>query len=273
MEQQIIESYLELKSLTKVAKLYKVDRTRTVRRILIENGYDIINYQNITKFNQHYFDNIDTEEKAYWLGFLYADGAVGLNKNIIELSLKLSDRNHLEKFRQALNCELVVKQDHYRSRFMVTNKHLKKTLISKGCTPRKSYTIIFPNFLPVNLKHHFIRGYFDGDGSIGVYKTKNNTYDKSSLRASLIGTNDFLSRVLLESLVNANIFTVNKNRGGDERVKHFQLSGQKAYNFLTYIYKDATVFLERKYIKYQFAVQSINRLNYYCGIKQGGCDS
>lgn len=53
---------------------------------------------------------IDTEEKAYWLGFLYADGAVSKNTNTIELSLKSSDISHLEKYKSSLSFE--------------TNKHI-----------------------------------------------------------------------------------------------------------------------------------------------------
>jgi len=65
-------------------------------------GIEIINKQNITKFNENYFDVIDNPDKAYWLGFLYADGAISSNNNTVELSLKSSDIKHLEKFRDNL---------------------------------------------------------------------------------------------------------------------------------------------------------------------------
>lgn len=65
-------------------------------------GITIVNKQNMCKFNEHIFDNIDTEEKAYWLGFIFADGYISsLNakyKNVFELSLSIKDLNHIKKF-------------------------------------------------------------------------------------------------------------------------------------------------------------------------------
>ena len=69
-----------------------------MRSILQENGIEVINYQNLTKFNENVFDSIDTEEKAYWLGFIFADGYISLKGNSFELSLKGSDSEHLDKF-------------------------------------------------------------------------------------------------------------------------------------------------------------------------------
>lgn len=51
------------------------------------------------------FENIDTEEKAYWLGFLYADGCVGSKESKVELSLAEKDLRHMEKFRSFIGIE------------------------------------------------------------------------------------------------------------------------------------------------------------------------
>jgi intein/homing endonuclease len=271
LEKQILESYLQTKSLTKTASIFGVDRTRTVRKIATKNGIEIINYHNKAKFDYRFFDTIDIENKAYWLGFLYADGNVSSGKrNLISIGLKLSDKGHLEKFRKDLNCSLLVRTDtksgRSRCRFAICNKHTKEQLVKLGCTPRKSYTLEFPK-LPHRLIHHFIRGYFDGDGCVGVYGDR-----KGDLKVSLLGTESFLKSVLAYSLTDSKLYLPNKNRGGDPRIKAFQCSGEKAYNFLRFIYRDSTVYLDRKYKLYQFAVQSINGLKYDCGIKQEGCD-
>lgn len=270
LEKQILESYLQTKSLTKTASIFNVDRTRTVRRIAVKNGVRIINHQNKVKFNYRYFDSIDTEVKAYWLGFLFADGNVSSgSRNHISIGLKLEDINHLEKFRKDVDCSLPVKVDtkngRSRCRFGFANKHTKEQLIKLGCTPKKSYNLVFPE-LDCQFTPHFIRGYFDGDGSVGIYN--------NSPRVSLLGTEEFLSSILIYTLIDANIYTANKHRGGDPRVKTFQLSGQKAFNFLRFIYLNSSIYLDRKYNLYnQVAVPFRNKWNNNCGIKQEGCDS
>lgn len=62
--------------------------------------------------NENYFEKIDSEEKAYWLGFLYADGNVRMHKNksgILKLKLKQSDKKHIEKFSKCLNSNYPIK--------------------------------------------------------------------------------------------------------------------------------------------------------------------
>ena len=71
----------------------------TLHRWLRKLNINLPNYHNALKFDNTVFDTIDTEEKAYWLGFMYADGYVQNNGNSVELSLKGSDVEHLEKFR------------------------------------------------------------------------------------------------------------------------------------------------------------------------------
>lgn len=146
-------------------------------RKLKAKGIEIINHQNETKFNEHIFDVIDTEEKAYWLGFIFADGYISSRDNGFELSLKGSDIEHLHKFNKFMehnkdNVKLgeVKNKDKtfLRCRWGIVNKHLWNTLNNLGCTPRKSLTLQFPN-ISEELEIPFIRGYFDGDGCLSYY--------------------------------------------------------------------------------------------------------
>lgn len=161
-------------SLTEMAKREGIDR-RTLSSHFKKLGIEVINKQNRPKFNKHIFDTIDTEEKAYWLGFIFADGYIGStpldpNKKSVynfEISLKLSDLEHLEKFKQFISFEKDVVCDNYRCRIMIANKHFWNILNGYGCIPRKSLTLQFPDksiFKSSDLVRHFIRGYFDGDG-------------------------------------------------------------------------------------------------------------
>ena len=131
-------------SLSKLSKQFKISR-KGFTIWLKSRNVQIRNLQNETKFNQHVFDSIDTEEKAYWLGFIFADGYVSTRDNTFEVSLKLSDFEHLEKLKKFLEWSGTVKKDSFRCRLSVVNKHLKQTLVNYGCTPRKSLTLKFPN--------------------------------------------------------------------------------------------------------------------------------
>lgn len=153
--------------------------------------------------NPYYFHVIDNEWKAYWLGFLYADGCVrhkisnkGKRINSLLLSLSSVDKNHIQKFLNSLQADypIVDYQIHgYNvSKITITNEQLVMDLINKGCVPNKSKILKFPNESQVPRQYikDFIRGYFDGNGYICIKKdTKVSTF-------SLLGTYQFLDATL-----------------------------------------------------------------------------
>lgn len=234
-------------SLTTLSKQFKFGRTH-FSKYLKTNNIEVINKQNAVKFNQHIFDIIDTEEKAYWLGFLFADGYISSRDNLMELSLMLSDKEHLEKFKKFLEWSGNVKTDHYRCRLYITNKHLKETLIKHGFFPRKSLTLKFPNnTIPNHLLVHFIRGYVDGDGCIYV-----NSETKHA-RVSIIGTKDFITNMVLKMNWKFNKLVHDKRH--HENTVSMNYGGRVALPILHELYENAIVYLNRKYFKYKdFAV-------------------
>lgn len=152
--------------------------------------------------NEKYFDKIDDEHKAYWLGFLYADGSIVEQRNnsnnikslTLSLELKTGDKLHIEKFNKDLQSDYLItdrltNDNHLSSKVSISNTKLCRSLINKGCVPRKSLILTFPNedILPKNLINHFIRGYFDGDGSIAIGKTRRR------YTVSFVGTWDFFN--------------------------------------------------------------------------------
>ena len=102
---QIIEEYkitpIEQRSLTKLSKKFGIQR-QTLARHLKAEGIEVTNYQSSIKVDQYIFDVIDTEEKAYWLGFLFADGNISSSEDKLEINLSATDVDHLEKFRTFL---------------------------------------------------------------------------------------------------------------------------------------------------------------------------
>ena len=238
-----------LGSLTKLSKKYQVQinyLSNTVRHV----GINVINIHNQCKFDEHIFDFIDTEEKAYWLGFIFADGTISSHsvgkkpRYQFELSLSLKDKSHLDKFNVFMRYKgNNVKYNSYRCRWVINNKHLWETLNSLGCVPNKSLILQFPKYLERQLIPHFIRGYFDGDGSLGIYITKYNP----RIYCQCVGTNDFLTNILTYCEITINLG--HDIRCSDE-VFNFQLCGEKCYYYLLKIYRDSTIHLNRKYQKF-----------------------
>lgn len=191
-------------------------------------------------------DCIDTEEKAYWLGFFYADSYNNEKLGRLVIELQERDMEHLQKCAKFFGHPRAPFIQHKNGgrysayRLELNSKHLTKSLASKGCHQTKSFNITFPSWLPHNLIRHFVRGYFDGDGCIYVHQDQ--------LGIQMVSTKEmlFVIQVLLTEIgVNSHIshperYTNNTYRidsGGSRQVKRF----------LDWIYKDATVYLDRKY--------------------------
>lgn len=192
------------------------------------------------------FEKIDTEEKAYWLGFLYADGSVGSKEDKIELGLAEKDLKHIEKFKTFMNINNKIsyreKTKSYRMSFR--SAQCKQDLINKGCVPKKSLILNFPNEnqVPKYLIRHFIRGYFDGDGWF--------TNTEKCFQVGIIGTENFINGFLdsIENIDKKNkIFDVHREDG----TKRYVFGAYNdVLNFLNWIYKDSNIYLDRKYASY-----------------------
>lgn len=202
--------------------------------------------------NESFFDEIDTEMKAYFLGFIVADGNVS-NYNqqySLKISLQHVDRYIIERLLIELDCtnnirDFVQKSPesdrYYKYSYVsITNKHLVKSLFSLGVIPNKTFHEILPkDKIPNNLIHHFIRGFFDGDGIVG--------YTNKTSGFGFIGNKEILTSIqkeigwedikLREHHTTKNIFT-------------FMSSNKKKVNNLFhYMYDDATFYLCRKHDK------------------------
>lgn len=204
------------------------------------------------RFNIFAFDTIDSEEKAYWLGFLYADGYVSSIHKQVEVSLKGEDFDHLVKFSKFLQDERIdpVKLSDVKSkeklfsrcRYIIGNDHFHKRLCELGCTPKKSLTLIFPDkniFSSEKLIYDFIRGYVDGDGSLS-----NTTSGR--LQMDVIGTIDFLTSVREIFPEFGNIYTDKRN----PNVHSIACSANNADKVAEKLYGHATIYLDRKYKKF-----------------------
>ena len=243
-----INMYKEGKSLTQIGKELNVNRKRLSKEFK-KLGITII--QNGQKYFYDYsvFKKIDTEEKAYWLGFLYADGYVNIEKGI-ELTLAEYDYDHLVKFRKFMGDESIdisYKNSANAYRVCIHSKEIASDLVNLGCIQAKSLILQFPSEeqVPNHLINHFMRGYFDGDGC--VY------YSHGQLAFSILGTSEFLNTYesyVLESMNRDNPTKRLHDKRLINNTESIQYTGNvQCKKWFDFLYKDATIYLQRKYNK------------------------
>jgi DNA-binding Lrp family transcriptional regulator len=256
---QALEEYLNTpetqRSLTKLGSKYNIKR-QTLSERFKKWGYEIVNQQNRCRLNEKAFDNIDSEEQFYWLGFIYADGNISHEGNRIEVRLSIKDKDHLEKFKNFLNLTTEIRTGICNGNgngfchLSVRNKHMWKTLNRLGCTPRKSLTLQFPSLSLFKRKEnilHFIRGYVDGDGCLTTYLN----HPKTSIRTelSLVGTESFLKSVN-KLFKNVGYIKNKSSENWDNEAYNLSFSDVPSRKIARYLYENATIYLNRKYEKF-----------------------
>lgn len=212
-------------------------------------------------YNHDFFEQIDTQEKAYWLGFIFADGCVCRNEtnNSCELCIKLQDGDykHLQKFNKSICGNVQVDKYERKSNFNNKTYHgcqirlysekIVNDLNKYGVHPNKSLDIEFPD-IDENLISHYVRGYFDGDGCITQRRQKNgfsyDCYVQCDFTCGSINFVNQLRSVLFKFDIKS--YIVQEKSG----VYRLRIGGMKnCDNFLKFIYKDANIYLERKFKK------------------------
>lgn len=197
--------------------------------------------------NEDFFEVIDTEEKAYFLGFIAADGWVDPLMQRVRLQIHSKDSDVLHKLASATNCTAPViyfqHHGHPHCKLSLNSKKLKQDVINKGIGTRKSLTMNSEvlRHIPDALVCHFMRGYFDGDGHISL-GLKYSSGVKYTL--SVIGTKKFLEDTFGTYCINN--ADIKKYKTCD--MWHWTNSSMiNIVSSLKFLYEGATVFMNRKY--------------------------
>ena len=253
-ELEIIDKYIKGTSINKLSKEYKLD-WHWLERMLIRNDVSI---RRQYKINENYFDIIDTPNKAYILGFLYADGGNTSNykkkRYCITIILQESDSQILYDIKNEIGYEAPIKFREYNgcktATLDICNKHMVLKLHECGVIPNKTLTLQFPKWLNEELYPHFIRGYFDGDGCI----THNSRKTCPQISASIVSTIDMcnsIASIIKDTCrINTHVYDVG-HEDCNKSIKTFMIVGNtQCKKFLDYIYQDSYLKLQRKYEKY-----------------------
>jgi hypothetical protein len=216
-------------------------------------------YRPQNSFDEHFFDCITTEEQAYFLGYLYADGCVLSDRSYsIRINLQARDRAILERFRALLRSTYPLYYFKTLNQYclQVPSRHMSEKLIALGCVRRKTLVLEYPDWLSPELERHFIRGYFDGDGTVGIYKTiapkKGRAYSSPKAGLSITGTKAFCEGVAdaLHRALGIKLSLYQTEKGGG-CVYVAGVGGPRLVGRVSeYLYDRATIYLERKHVKY-----------------------
>lgn len=244
-DKNIIEDYNNGMSLSNLRVKYLKSK-KELLTILAANNIST----NKVTFDDTLFNIIDSEEKAYWLGFFYADGNVSNTDNTFELSLQILDTEHLYKCKQFFKSKrniILQTKTNKRCRIYLRSNLFKTNLINLGCIPKKSLVITFPdeNQVPKEYIIPFIRGYFDGDGCLSYQKTGHS--DKIIPRVSIVGTENMLIGIL-RNITGLNTIACKKVKN----IYSISLNKKDSVLFLNSIYNNPSIYLTRKYSRYLY---------------------
>lgn len=264
IENNIVDDYINGISNKVLSQKYSLHRS-TIQTILVRNNIKLKSSSETSRKHQiideNFFNIINTEEKAYILGLLYADGS--LRHNGFELTLIETDKEILEKisnilygkvilnYRKSRNCG---NNSKYKSkpqyRLIVTSHIMKNNLIMHGCIQAKTFKIRFPK-LNNDMYKHFIRGYFDGDGCFSSSKKKKNIA-KVTITSNIYFCDELTK--FIENILNVNI---------KSKIRYGEIGDAVITNrndiiiFMNWLYDNSTIYLARKSDKYHKFLNSI----------------
>lgn len=245
----IIDLYNSGLSQARLEEMYGVSHG-VIKRILVKEGVALRDHSHkMRKYsvNEKYFDSIDTPNKAYILGLLYADGCNAVRTRSIKISLQERDSQILLDIRDELQSThpIAIRRlneinDHYQNAYELTivNKHMSERLESLGMVSAKSLVLTFPTWMRTELIPHFIRGYFDGDGYVSGTRPV----------IEISGTKEFcfaLAEIGHELDIKANVRQLKSKSCQTWCFYICNLMG--VVTFMDYIYRDAELYIERKH--------------------------
>lgn len=259
----VIEDYLGGLSANQLAERYGMSdvavrnylkKKRVEMRKSNDPVYDI-NRASPYTFNEHWLDELDCPEKFYFLGFFAADGCNFKKQNNVKIKLQNGDLELLEKFKVLLESDRPIysvnqnasenRKESYQCNFQLTSKYFCEKLEELGLPERKTFCLHFPKYIPKEYLRDYIRRIFDGDGCVSVTHK-----GKARGMTDIAGYPNFLKelKTAIEEVLSINIvFYQNK-----ENCAHLKINRQEDIKiFLDWMYKDSTLYLKRKYQRYQ----------------------
>lgn len=203
-------------------------------------------------YNRNAFSEIQTEEDAYWLGFLLADGYISTDRNLVQIKLGEKDIEHLKKFLKYLDYSDIDKhikkgaggaytKDNVCVVVKVNGEQIVQNLVNYGLFQAKSGKEIPYKCSSVELEKAYIRGIIDGDGYL---RTTEDGF-------GVVGSYEVVNYI--KEYIHTNICDMsNVNITPHGEIFKLATNGiNKTSLIISHFYKNATIYLDRKYSIYQ----------------------
>lgn len=239
--QDIIKLREEKQSLRKIAKLYGTNHV-AMSTFLAKHDQSTEMFRH--QFNHQFFDKIDTEEKAYFLGIMLSDGTIKWDG----VAINMTDKDILEKFKIAVGYDGAIRvilplKPHHKIKYEINlySVYMMDILAKYNVVGNKSLTLKFPDkaLIHDDMIRHVIRGIFDGDGGF-VYDKCNNKWD-----ITITGTKEILEGIHALSPVKGHFYHAGKKV--NKNTWQWRIRAQEdVVSFVGWIYSDSHVKMNRK---------------------------
>ncbi len=243
----------------RIRQIIKNEKTNPGMIYFILKKYNIPHrppyYHRKHTMNERYFKNIDTEEKAYWVGFISADGNI-LNRPgeryVLRVALQIGDKSHLLKFKKHIEysgnltfISQILKNGKPYSLWNITinSKKMIMDLEKLDIGPNKTKTITPCKLIPKKLIRHYWRGLIDGDGHI----SKDIRGWKIGLAGNKFMTEGFRQFIIMNNIKSkAKIHIKPKSTTGYYSSAMVYAGTKLIKNIVDLLYNDSNIFLDRK---------------------------
>jgi hypothetical protein len=231
---------------------YSIDKRRVQKWAKEDNALrDASTAGRFIEFDQKVFDTIDTEEKYYWFGFMLAD-CYNYNNERISISLQSRDLEHMKQFARFMKMSedrvWVAKNKEGKEYcgLIMNSTYLATQFDKLGCPQAKSFIVKYPNWVEADFHRHFIRGFFDGNGSIKMNKKT------KEWRICICSTKELNDKIkeIVEKTLEINVYVNYHSKTGNNTYTSNISGNEQVFKFCRWLYEPHTVRLERKYNRY-----------------------
>lgn len=271
---ELIESGLNQQQACKITGL----NSKSVHTYIKKYNINVINkFQRTLEIKHDYFNNIDTEGKAYLLGYIIGDGYIGKD-NRLSFGSSIDDEEVIKFAQQEISKNSKLEFSNYQQgakfrkpqiKLRIKSKELCKTLSEKySVHNNKTNDITFQfdfNLIDEYLLKHFVRGFFDADGSISFYVNKDRYFNFSFIFTSLNFCNqigsifykyfDYVPVVNVVKSKNMNTYQLRFKCKDRNRRKRIEM-------IYDWFYKDSNIYLTRKKNKFELYLNTVLNSRY-----------